>query len=73
MKMAYEFLRNRPQPVTLEYLCYKKGVNIRVGVLWLVDTTNHDPKFNPFQNALCENWVDDVNVPFLPFRFVLSW
>ena len=53
MKMAYEFLRNRPQPVTFESLCYKKGVNIRVGVLWLVETTNHDPKFNPFQNALC--------------------
>lgn len=52
MKMAYEFLRNRPQPVTFEYLCYKKGVNIRVGVLWLVETTNHDPRLNPFQNEL---------------------
>ena len=50
--MAYEFLRNRPQPVTFEYLCYKKGVNIRVEVLWPVETTNQDRKFNPFQNAL---------------------
>ena len=53
MKMAYKFLRNRPQAVTFEYLLYKKGVYIRVGVLRLVETTNHDPKFNPFQNALC--------------------